>query len=124
MRNIRNFTLSAAALVLATGVSFAGTAGAQPQPPMPPGFGDLHVRVVQEAPPPRRHEVQIERPSPNHTWIKGYWHHTGQAWSWNDGRWTEPRAHAHWVNARYQRVHGGTRYIPGHWSNEHVIYND
>jgi hypothetical protein len=130
MRKIMHFTLSAALLVLATGVPFAGTAGAQPQPPRPPGSpallvpGDLHVRIVQEAPPPLRQEVVTERPGPNHMWIKGYWHHTGQAWGWSDGRWSEPpRAHAHWVAARYQKVRGGTRYSPGHWSHEHLIYN-
>ena len=124
MRKTRHFTLSAALLALATSVPFAGMAIAQPHPPEPPGFGDLHVRIVPEAPPPRRHEVVIERPGPNHVWIKGYWHHTGQAWNWNDGRWSEPpRAHAHWVVAKYQKVSGGTRYIPGHWSHEHVIYN-
>src|ERR1039457_1537553 len=116
--------------VLATGVPFAGTAGAQPQPPRPPGSpsllvpGDLHVRIVQEAPPPLRQGGVTQRPGPNHLWIKGYWHHTGQAWGWSDGRWSEPpRAHAHWVAARYQKVRGGTRYSPGHWSHEHLIYN-
>jgi hypothetical protein len=130
MRKARRFTLSAAILVLATGVPFAGTAGAQPHPPVPPGLpappmlGDLHVRIVQEAPPPRRREVVIERPGPRHMWIKGYWHHTGQQWSWSDGRWSEPpRAHARWVSPRYQKVRGGYRYIPGHWSHEHVIYD-
>jgi hypothetical protein len=130
MRKARHFTLSAAVLVLATGVPFAGTAVAQPHPPPPPGlpappiFGDLHVRIVPEAPPPRRHEVEIARPGPNHVWIKGYWHHTGQAWTWSDGRWTEPpRPHASWIAPRYQKVKGGTRYIPGHWSHEKVIYN-
>ena len=124
MRKTRHFTLSAALLALATSVPFAGMAIAQPHPPEPPGFGDLHVRIVPEAPPPRRHEVVIERPGPNHVWIKGYWHHTGQAWGWSDGRWSEPpRPHAHWVAARYQKVRGGTRYSPGHWSHEHLIYN-
>ena len=132
MRKTKHFTLAAALLVLAAGVSFAGTAGAQPQPPMPPGLpappmmGDLHVRVVKEGP-PRRHEVEIERserPSPNHQWVRGYWHHNGEQWGWNNGRWSEPpRAHARWVSARYQKVHGGIRYIPGHWSHEHVIYD-
>ena len=130
MRKARNFTLAATLLVLATGVVYAGTVGAQPQPPMPPGMsappmpGDLHVRIVQEARPPLRQEVMTARPGPNHMWIKGYWHHTGQAWSWYDGRWSEPpRAHATWVGARYQKVRGGTRYTPGHWSHEHVLYN-
>lgn len=127
MRKTKHFTLAATLLVLATGVVYAGTAGAQPQPPMPPGMafmpGDLHVRIVDTPRPALRHEVRIERPGPNHVWQGGYWHHTGSEWSWNDGRWSEPRAHAHWVTARYHKVHGGTRYTPGHWSNEHLIYN-
>jgi hypothetical protein len=130
MRRTKHFTLATTFLVLATGVVYAGTAGAQPQPPMPPGMsappmpGDLHVRIVQEARPALRHEVEIERLGPHHVWIKGYWHHTGQAWGWNDGRWSEPpRSHTHWVGARYQKVKGGYRYTPGHWSHEHVIYN-
>ena len=84
---------------------------------------DLHVRIVTEAPPARRHEVVVVSPGPNHTYIKGYWHHSGEAWAWNDGRWAENRPHAHWVNASYKHVKGGTRYTPGHWSNEKVIYN-
>jgi hypothetical protein len=130
MRKARHFTLSAAILVLAAGVPFAGTAVAQPHPPMPPGLpappmpGDLHVRIAQDPPPPRRHEVRIARPGPNHMWINGYWHHTGQEWSWNDGRWSErPRAHARWVSPRYKKVRGGYQYIPGHWSHERVIYD-
>jgi len=108
-------------------VPIAGTAVAQPSPPVlpaPPITGDLHVRIVQEAPPPGRHEVAIAPPGPNHVWITGYWHHMGQKWAWSDGRWAEPpRPHARWVVARYQKVQGGTRYIPGHWSYQHVIYN-
>lgn len=130
MSKIRNLTLSAAILVLAAGVSFAGTAVAQPHPPMPPGMdapflpGDLHVRVVTSAPPARQHEVRTERPDGNHVWQAGYWHHTGSDWNWNSGRWAErPQAHASWVAPRYQKVHGGTRYIPGHWSHEKLIYN-
>ena len=130
MSKVRHLTLSAALLVLSTGVPFLGTASAQPLPPAPPGMpappmlGDLHVRIVPEAPPPPRHEVVIVRPGQRYVWVKGYWHHTGQEWSWSDGRWSEPpRAHSRWVGARYKKVHGGTRYIPGHWSHEHVIYN-
>jgi hypothetical protein len=130
MKKAKQFTLAATLLVLATGVVYAGTAGAQPQPPMPPGMsappmpGDLHVRIFPQAPPQRRHEVRSERPGPNHVWIRGDWHHTGQEWGWSDGRWSEPpRHHAKWVGPRYQKVRGGTRYIPGHWSHERVIYN-
>ncbi len=85
--------------------------------------GDLHVRIVTNAPPARRHEVRTERPSPNHIWQGGFWHHTGTDWNWNDGRWAaRPHRHASWVAPRYQRTKGGTRYVPGHWSNERVIY--
>jgi hypothetical protein len=130
MRKNQHFTLSAALLVLATGVLFAGTATAQPQPPMPPGMsgpfipGDLHVRIVPQAPPVRQREVRTERPDRNHVWQGGYWHHTGSDWNWNNGRWApRPQARASWVAPRYQKVRGGIRYIPGHWSHEHVIYN-
>lgn len=130
MRKVRNLTLSAALFVLAAGVPFASTATAQPHPPMPPGMpapfmpGDLHVRIVTNAPPVRRHEVRTQRPDRNHVWQAGYWHHTGTDWSWNTGRWAErPQARASWVAPRYQKVRGGTRYVPGHWSNEKLIYN-
>jgi hypothetical protein len=88
--------------------------------PMP----DLHVRIVTEAPPPRRVEVETARPGPHQVWLRGSWHHSGEAWGWNEGRWSEPRAHAHWVNASYRKVKGGTRYTPAHWSNEKVITHD
>jgi hypothetical protein len=129
MRKVRNLTLSAALFVLAAGVPFAGTATAQPNPPPPPGLpapfmpGDLHVRIVTNAPPMRQHEVRTERPDRNHVWQAGYWHHTGMDWNWNDGRWSEPRPNAHWVNASYKKVKGGTRYTPAHWSNEKLIYD-
>ena len=128
MRTAGFVPLSAALLILATGVPFAGTVAAQPHPPPPPGMAsmpmpDLHVRVVTEAPPPRRVEVETARPGPHQVWLRGSWHHSGEAWGWNEGRWSEPRAHAHWVNASYRKVKGGTRYTPAHWSNEKVIYN-
>ena len=129
MRKTKVFLLSTAFAVLAAGVPLAGPANAQPMPPPPPGMpapfmpGDLHVRIVTNAPPARQHEVRTERPSPHHVWVGGYWHHTGSDWSWNNGRWSEPpQDHAHWIAPSYQRVHDGTRYTPGHWSNEHVIH--
>jgi hypothetical protein len=130
MRNTRIFLLSTAIAVLAAGVPLAGTATAQPTLPHPPGLpapfmpGDLHVRIVTHAPPARRHEVRTVRPSSNYTWVGGFWHHSGSDWNWNDGRWAQrPNRHARWVAPRYQRTHGRTRYVPGHWSNQRVIYN-
>lgn len=96
--------------------------GSLPMPPMP---GDLHVRIVTEAPPPRRHEVRVESPGRSHKWVNGYWYHSGDTWAWSDGRWSEPPSrHAHWVKPKYKRVKGGTRYTPGHWSNQRVIYTN
>ncbi|HEX2757056.1 MAG TPA: hypothetical protein VHP60_01000, partial [Thermoanaerobaculia bacterium] len=128
MRKTKHFTLAAALFVMAAGVPFAGTAIAQPQPPMPPGVtfmpGDLHVRIVPQAPPQRRHELRTEQPGRNHVWQSGFWHHTGTDWSWNNGRWSDrPQARARWIAPRYQKVRGGVRYIPGHWSHERLIYN-
>ena len=120
MRNLRAF------LIATTFTGLLGSAAAQPLPPPPPGLPappDLHVRIVPSAPPPVRHEVVVVRPSHNHVWVKGYWHHGGDAWAWRSGTWVvPPRHHAHWVVAHYYKVHGGWRYVPGHWSYEHVIY--
>lgn len=127
MKYTRALLLSA----VMTGVlgAAAPRAGAQPMPPPPPGLpappmmGDLHVRVVPQAPPRRRHEVRSRRPDRNHLWVNGFWHHTGQEWNWSDGRWAErPQARARWIAPRYRRVRGGYQYIPGHWSNQRVIY--
>ncbi len=86
--------------------------------------GDLHVRIVGNAPPARRHEVRTARPDRNSVWQGGYWHHTGTDWSWNNGRWSDRpqgQRRASWVAPRYKKVKGGTRYMPGHWSNERLI---
>jgi hypothetical protein len=92
----------------------------------PPGQhfmpGDLHVRIVDTPRPALRHEVRTERPSPNHVWVGGFWHHTGTDWNWNDGRWAErPQHNTKWIAPQYKKVKGGTRYSPGHWSHEHLI---
>jgi hypothetical protein len=125
LRRIGKFALSAAILVLGAGLSFSGVAG-QPDSPAPPRaprtHGELHSRVVPEAPPPRRVETAIERPGPRFVWIKGDWRHSGHEWGWSDGRWSVPPGpHARWIPARYEAVSGGTRYTPGHWSNEHAV---
>jgi hypothetical protein len=117
-------------LVLGAGLPFAGAARAQPDPSAAPSLplrrihGELRARVVPEAPPPRRVEVLVERPGPRFVWIRGDWRHSGHEWDWSDGRWSVPPGpRTRWVAARYEAVPGGTRYTPGHWSNEHVVGN-
>jgi hypothetical protein len=54
-------------------------------------------------------------------WIKGDWRLKGHEWDWIDGSWSvPPRPNIRWVSARYEKVPAGTRYTPGHWSNERV----
>jgi hypothetical protein len=54
-------------------------------------------------------------------WIKGDWRLAGHEWNWIDGCWSvPPRPNIRWVAARYEKVPAGTRYTPGHWSNERV----
>ena len=128
MRKISHPAISALLFAAISSVPLACAAVSQPLPPPPPGLPapplpDLHVRIAPTYPPARHHEVVTVRPGPHHVWVNGYWHHTGHDWSWNHGAWVEPpRAHVHWVSPRYVKVHGGTRYIPGHWSHEQVIY--
>ena len=95
------------------------TVSAQPPPPPLP---DLHVRVFDNPPPPFRPEVRIERPSPQHVWLRGHYDRDDRDWAWHEGRWEQPPArHVRWVAPRYRRVHGKVHYYPEHWSNQHVI---
>jgi hypothetical protein len=94
-------------------------ASAQPEPP---GSRDLRVRVFDTPPPTSRHEVRPERPSPQHVWQKGHYHRDDKDWTWNEGRWEQPPApKVRWVEPRYRKDHGKTRYEPAHWSNEKII---
>ncbi len=127
MRSFGHSSLAAAILVLGAGLPFAGSAVAQPEPEVPlwssasRTHGELQARVVEEAPPPRRAEVAIERPGRRFVWIKGDWRLTGREWNWTDGYWlVPPRPNVRWLAARYEKVPAGTRYTPGHWSNERV----
>jgi hypothetical protein len=79
----------------------------------------VHIRVAPDAPPPPRHEVRGERPSPNHVWIGGAWDRQDDRWAWAPGRWEEPSQRgSSWVKPRYQREGGAYRYEPGHWSHQ------
>ena len=133
MRKVRNLALSAALFVLAAGVPFAGTAVAQPHPPMPPGMPAPSCRAIctsassrgAASGAPARGPIASARDR-TITWIRGYWHHSGEAWAWNDGRWAERRTVMRTPTGSTpgtRMVKGGTRYTPGHWSYEKVIYN-
>jgi hypothetical protein len=124
MKSLRLFLLSTVVSAFLAPLLPQG-ASAQPVPPPPPG-PELRIRIAPAPPPPRRHEVILydSRPSKQHQWLPGHWHHDGHDWTWNEGRWAAPPARrAHWIGPQYKKVRGGVRYVPGHWSTERVIYD-
>jgi hypothetical protein len=74
------------------------------------------VVVVEQAPPPPQREYIIERPSPRHVWIDGYWgwrvgHHV-----WIGGHWElPPRERVEWVGPRWERHSNGYVLVEGFW---------
>jgi hypothetical protein len=81
----------------------------------------LSIRVVHEAPPAPRVVERVPSPGANYVYTNGYWDYTNDRWNWVDGRWASPpAAGVTWVDPEYAPVDGGTRYVPGHWSNEDV----
>ena len=94
-----------------------------PVPPLP----DLHVRVVEAAPPPPRREVIVyrERPARNYVWVKGSYDWQGDGWVWAPGHWLAPPAQSvRWVSPRYVRVEDGWWYEPAHWSNQQGVVEE
>jgi hypothetical protein len=87
--------------------------------------GVFHVRIAPDAPPPPRDERRMPRPSREHVWVGGYWDRRDNQWDWAPGRWEKPQQRgARWVKPQYHKDHGATRYHPGHWSHEKVVYGD
>jgi hypothetical protein len=72
--------------------------------------------VVEAAPPPPQTEVIIERPSPRHVWIGGYWGwHEGRH-VWIAGRWElPPHERAIWEAPRWETRGGRYVLVPGRW---------
>jgi YXWGXW repeat-containing protein len=117
--------LKAAAACLAGVIALP--AMAQIPVPPPPPLPDLHVRVVEAAPPPPRHEVIVyrERPARNYVWVRGFYDWQGDGWVWAPGHWLAPPAQSvRWVSPRYVRVEDGWWYEPAHWSNQQVVVEE
>jgi hypothetical protein len=77
---------------------------------------DERVVVVDEPPPPIEREVIVERPSPFHVWVGGYWHSDGRRYDWRPGRWERPpHGRSAWVPPRYEHKGRGYEYHSGHW---------
>ena len=100
--------------------------GALAQIPVPvPPLPGLDVRITTGRPPAPRYERRVERPGPDHVWVKGFWNWDGGRWRWVNGRWDRPAvADGYWIPARYIRTTRGYIYEPGHWSNQQIVVND
>lgn len=92
-------------------------AGAQQQvhqPSSPPPSPE--VVYVREAPPPPQREYIVERPSPYHVWVGGYWGLRGGRQIWIGGRWDlPPRSDVVWVEPRWERRDRGYVLVEGYW---------
>lgn len=108
-----------AAAILTATLAVPATA----QPALPPPLPDeIRPTIVAVAPPPLRVETMSARPGPGHVWARGYWDWDGDSWAWVPGRWAVgPTKTASWIPARYERVSGGWRYVPSHWSSQRVV---
>jgi hypothetical protein len=97
---MKNKFLSTALLGLALAV---GSANAQ-----------VYVRI---GPPPPRREVIVERPSPRHIWVGGYYRWDGRAYVWMPGAWVvPPQPYYHrWVPGHWRETHHGWVWVEGHW---------
>jgi hypothetical protein len=71
--------------------------------------------TIGQPPPPQVYRVPA-RPSPDFTWVDGYWYPQGKHYKWHDGYWTRPPfAGAYWVEPYYQRG----QYFQGYWDGSH-----
>lgn len=77
--------------------------------------------VVDEAPPPPEREIIVDRPSPAHVWVGGYWGWDAGRHVWVGGRWDlPPRANVVWVGPRWERRGHGYVFVSGRWCDSYV----
>jgi hypothetical protein len=82
---------------------------------------DADTEIVEEAPPPPEREIIIERPSPAHIWLGGYWGWRAGRHVWIGGRWDlPPRQDVIWVAPHWVRRGHGYIFVQGCWSDRYV----
>ena len=79
--------------------------------------GPAHAAVyVRIAPPVAHAEAVGPPPSPEHTWMNGYYSWDGRAYIWQPGRWVRPPyPHANWVAGYWRQTPHGWTWVPGRW---------
>jgi hypothetical protein len=74
------------------------------------------VIIVREAPPAPKSEAMTAQPSPQQTWIPGYWSWHDGKHTWVAGHWeTPPSPGAVWAAPRWEQRADGYAFIPGGW---------
>lgn len=87
-----------------------------PRPAATPVAAPTEEIVVVAPPPPPQREIIIERPSPVHVWVGGYWHWRAGKHVWVGGQWIlPPRANAVWVAPRWESRGGRYVFVQGFW---------
>ncbi|MFT3830171.1 MAG: YXWGXW repeat-containing protein [Opitutaceae bacterium] len=77
---------------------------------------DSAAEIVEQAPPPPEREIIIERPSPAHVWLGGYWTYRAGRHVWISGRWDlPPRPDVIWVTPHWVRRGHGYVFVDGCW---------
>src|ERR1035437_3795003 len=79
------------------------------------------VVVVEQPPPPPVREYIIERPSPLHVWVGGYWGWRLGRHVWIGGHWElPPRERVEWVEPRWEHRSNGYVFVEGFWRDAGV----
>jgi hypothetical protein len=82
---------------------------------------DTVVRV-RVAPPAIRTEVRVAAPSPQHSWVPGYWGWEGTRHVWVGGRWEIPPAAGQvWIEPRWVNEGGEWVFYPGRWNAPQAV---
>ena len=94
----------------------------QPSPaPVVASSAPPTVVIVEQAPPPPRREYIVERVSPRHVWIGGYWGWRAGRHVWIEGHWElPPRERVVWVEPRWERHSNGYVFVEGLWRDAGV----
>ena len=81
------------------------------------------VVMVAEPPPPPVREYIVERPSPYHVWIGGFWSFRLGKHIWIGGHWDlPPRANVAWVEPRWERRGAGYVFVEGYWQEATPVH--
>jgi hypothetical protein len=103
MMRLRNILVP----LLIAGSAFAAT------PALTGCYATGSAYVVEEAPPPPRHEVVVYRPG--YIWVRGHWTRPGGRWAWRSGYYERARANAVYVDGRWERRGRGHVWVDGGW---------